>query len=102
MFRSVQIKIILIIMVLAILMFIAYGMVTTNFISALNSQTNAQLVEEILNTNMTVLAIFTVSFIILYIIIVWFTSKVITKPIYKLIKSAEKIEEREERRDIPI
>ena len=102
MFRSVQIKIILIIMVLAILMFIAYGMVTTNFISALNSQTNAQLVEEILNTNMTVLAIFTVSFIILSIIIVWFTSKVITKPIYKLIKSAEKMAEGEEIKDIPI
>ena len=90
MFKSVQIKIILIIMMLAILMFIAYGTITTNFIEQLNSPTNAALAEEVVNRNITIIIIFTVSFVILSIIIIWFTTKVITKPIYKLIKSAEK------------
>ncbi len=96
MFKSVQIKIILIIMMLAILMFIAYGTITTNFIEQLNSPTNAALAEEVVNRNITIIIIFTVSFVILSIIIIWFTTKVITKPIYKLIKSAEKMAEGEE------
>jgi two-component system sensor histidine kinase VicK len=101
MFKSVQIKIILIIMMLAILMFIAYGTITTNFIEQLNSPTNAALAEEVVNRNITIIIIFTVSFVILSIIIIWFTTKVITKPIYKLIKSAEKMAEGEEFKNIP-
>ena len=102
MFKSVQIKIILIIMMLAILMFIAYGAITTNFIAELSSQTTTTTPVDIVNKNITVIAIFTVSFIILSIIIIWFTSKVITRPIYKLIKSAEKMAEGEEIKNIPI
>ena len=101
MFKSVQIKIILIIMMLSILMFVAYGAITTNFIAKLNSPENMALAEEIVNKNITVLIIFTVSFVILSIIIIWFTTKVITKPIYKLIKSAEKMAEGEEFKNIP-
>jgi len=86
---------------LAILMFIAYGTITTNFIEQLNSPTNAALAEEVVNRNITIIIIFTVSFVILSIIIIWFTTKVITKPIYKLIKSAEKMAEGEEFKNIP-
>ena len=82
-------------------MFIAYGTITTNFIEQLNSPTNAALAEEVVNRNITIIIIFTVSFVILSIIIIWFTTKVITKPIYKLIKSAEKMAEGEEFKNIP-
>ena len=102
MFKSVQIKIILIVMMLAILMFIAYGAVTTNLIAELISQNNSVSPEEIVDKNIAIIIIFTVSFIILSIIIIWFTSKVITRPIYKLIKSAEKMAEGEEIKNIPI
>lgn len=101
MFKSVQIKIILIIMMLAILMFVAYGAITINFIAELNSPENIVIAEEVINKNITILIIFTVSFVILSIIIIWFTTKVITKPIYKLIKSAEKMAEGEEFKNIP-
>jgi len=103
MFKSVQIKIILIIMVLAILMFIGYSFFTINTIKILyNSVENNSLIDEIINNNFIIALIFTFSFIIISIIIMWFTSKVITKPIYKLIKSAEKITEGEEVKNIPL
>ena len=102
MFKSVQIKIILIIMVLAILMFVAYGAITVNFFQKLNSPTNYMPIEEVVNRNIAIIIIITVSFVILSIIIIWFTTKVITKPIYKLIKSAEKMAEGEESKNIPL
>lgn len=102
MFKSVQIKIILIIMVLAILMFTAYGAITTKFIEKLNSPTNYMSIEEVAHKNITIIIIFTVSFTILSIIIIWFTTKIITKPIYKLIKSAEQIAEGEDIKSVPI
>lgn len=102
MFKSVQIKIILIIMMLAILMFVAYGAITTNFIEKLSNTENYMSVEEIVNKNIAIIIILTVSFIIISIIIIWFTTKMITKPIYKLIKSAEKMAEGDEITSIPM
>ncbi len=90
MFKSVQIKIILIIMVLAIFMLLGYG------IFSIQIMKEASLPEEIISTNITLILIISIGFIIISAIIIWFTSKVITKPIYKLIKSAEKITEGEE------
>ena len=87
MFKSVQIKIILIIMVLAILMFISYG------IYSIDSMKKLALSPDMLKENIVILVIFLISFIIISIVIIWFTSKVVTKPIYKLIQSAEKIAE---------
>lgn len=102
MFKSVQIKIILIIMVLAILMFVAYGVITTAFLQKQFIKLNQLSMEEIINRNIAIIAVFTVAFIILSIIIVLFTTKVITKPIYKLIKSAEKMAEADETTNIPL
>ena len=51
---------------------------------------------EIINKNIFVFIIITAAFVGISIIVIWFTSRVITRPIYKLIKSAEKIAEGEE------
>ena len=90
MFKSVQVKIILIIMVLAILMFLSYGIFT------LQTMQNNNMENEIVNKNTFVLIVISAAFVGISIIVIWFTSRIITKPIYKLIKSAEKIAEGEE------
>ena len=90
MFRSVQIKIILIIMVLAIIMLLGYGIFSIKAIQ------QASISRDLIKQNIVILIITTISFIIISVIIIWFTSKMITRPIYKLIKSAEKITEGEE------
>jgi len=90
MFRSVQIKIILIIMVLAILMLLSYGCF------AIQTMKNALVTENLIKQNIMVAIIIVMSFIIISLIIIWFTSRFVTKPIYKLIKSAEKITEGDE------
>ena len=90
MFKSVQIRIILIIMVLAILMLLGYGAFVVQTI-----KTNISM-ESFINKSITVLLIFTFSFIIMSLIIIWFISKKITRPIYRLIKSAEKMTEGDE------
>lgn len=90
MFKSVQVKIILIIMVLAILMFLSYGIFTIQELQ------NSNIQNEIINKNIYVFIIIIASFVGISIIVIWFTSRIITRPIYKLIKSAEKIAEGEE------
>ena len=90
MFKSVQVKIILIIMVLAILMFLSYGIYTIQELQ------NSNIQNEIINKNIFVFIIITAAFVGISIIVIWFTSRLITRPIYKLIKSAEKIAEGEE------
>ena len=95
MFRSVQIKIILIIMVLAILMVLGYG------IFSIQTMKQAAVAEKLINSNIMIVLIITFSFILISAVIIWFTSKIITKPIYKLIKSAEKIAEGDETK-VPI
>ncbi len=90
MFKSVQIKIILIIMLLAILMIVGYGTISIQIMK------EAMLSDSIIKTNLKMLLIVSISFILISAVIIWFTSKIITKPIYKLIKSAEKITEGEE------
>ena len=91
MFRSVQIKIILIIMILAILMLLGYG------IFSIQIMNEASIPEEFIEKNILIMIIISISFIMISAIIIWFTSKIITKPIYKLIKSAEKIAEGEDK-----
>lgn len=102
MYKSVQIKIILIIMTLATLMFVAYGVITTAFLQNQFTKLNQLPMEEVINRNIAVIAVFTIAFIILSAIIIWFTTRVITKPIYKLIKSAEKMAEADDTSNIPL
>ena len=87
MFKSAQIKIILIIRALAIIMFIIPGFIYINYLSNIN-------LEEINNAIVNgkiIFYIISISFIIIATVILIFTSKIILNPITKLIKSAEKI-----------
>ena len=93
MFRSVQIKIILIIMVLAIIMILGYG------IFSIQEMQQASISENLIRKNIVILLIATISFIIISAVTIWFTSKIITRPIYKLIKSAEKITKNDEQKN---
>lgn len=92
MFKSVQVRIILIIMILAILMLIGYGTFSIQTMKATNIS------EKMINENILIIIAMIISFIIISAVTIWFTSKIITKPIYKLIKSAEKITENEEQK----
>ena len=94
MFRSVQIKIILIIIALAIFMIVSYGLYT------IQSLKKAEFPNEAIKENIVILIVFCVTFIVISIIVLWFTSKIVTKPIYKLIKSAEKMAEGEECKNV--
>ena len=87
MFKSAQIKIMLIIIALAIIMFIIPGCIYINYLSNIN-------LEEINNAIVNgkiIFYIISISFIIIATVILIFTSKIILNPITKLIKSAEKI-----------
>ena len=87
MFKSAQIKIILIIIAVAIIMFIIPGFIYINYLSNIN-------LEEINNAIVNgkiIFYIISISFIIIATVILIFTSKIILNPITKLIKSAEKI-----------
>ena len=95
MFKSVQVKIILIIMILAILMFFGYGIFTIQKMRYIGME------EKVINENILVFSIITSAFIVISVVVIWFTSRIITKPIYKLIKSAEKIAEGEELKTSP-
>ena len=90
MLKSVQIKIILIIMILAIIMILCYGTFSIQTMKKMN------LPETTVKENIIVILIIAVSFIVISAVIIWFTSKIITRPIYKLIQSAEKMTENED------
>ncbi len=87
MFKSAQIKIILIVIILAIIMFIIPGCIYINYLS----NVNLEKISFAINNGKIMFYIISLSFIIISTIILIFTSKIILNPITKLIKSAEKI-----------
>lgn len=91
MLKSVQVRIILIIIILAIFMVLGYGFFSIKTMQTLNID------KAIVNQNIAIMIVFVVAFIIIALVTLWFTSKIITRPIYKLIQSAEKISEGEEK-----
>ena len=86
MFKSVQIKIILRVVILAILMFAIPGYLYINYLANLN----AEVIYTAINDGKVIFTIIAASFIIISAVIVIFASKIILNPITKLIKSAEK------------
>ena len=94
MFKSVQIRIILIIIILAIIMLLSYGVFSIQTLKGLSIE------EQIVKQNIVVMLVVIISFIIISLITMWFTSRIITRPIYKLIKSAEKLSEGEDKKNI--
>ena len=87
MFKSVQIKIILIVVILAIIMFAIPGYLYIDYLAGINTES----LNEAISNGKLIFLILAISFIIMSTIIVIFASKIILNPITKLIKSAEKI-----------
>ena len=96
MFKSVQIKIILIIVLLAVVMFAVPGYIYMNYLATLEISGNSQILIAAINKGNIIFGIITVAFIIISSIIIFFASKVIISPITKLIKSAEKVADGED------
>ena len=85
MFKSVQIKIIVIIALLALLMFAVPGIVYLNYLSNLQ---DADVIAETIEKGKIIFSILAVSFFIISAVIIFFSSRIILNPITKLIKSA--------------
>ena len=97
MFKSIQVKIILIIMALAIIMFLGYSFVTSNEIQSLKEVIeNEELIDEIINRNKIIISSIITAFMMVSVVIIWFMSKEVTKPMYRLISTANKIADGEE------
>ncbi len=88
MFKSLQIKIIIIITILAVIMFAVPSFIYLNYLSAL---TDLNKINETINSGKTIFTIISIFFVIISAIIVIFSSKIILNPIAKLIKSATMI-----------
>ena len=88
MFKSVQIKIILIVVLLAVIMFAVPGMIYINYLTNLDNPDEINLA---INNGKIVFIIISISFLAICTIIILFSSRIILNPITKLIKSAEMI-----------
>lgn len=93
MFKSVQVKIILIIAVLAIIMFIIPGYIYINQLANLELNGSAEPLIQAIQKGNFVFSILVTVFIVICLLIIMFTSKTIMNPIKKLINSAKKIAE---------
>lgn len=94
MIKSTQIKIILIIVLLAVIMFGSFGIfaiVRLENLQALIVEKDI-LVQEIANFKIF-LAILVVAFLLISLVTIWFTKKIVDKPILKLIQSAKQIDQ---------
>ncbi len=87
MFKSVQFKIILIIILLAIIIFAIPGCIYLNYLSSLDV-TNIGIA---IKNGRVIFSILSISFVVISVIILIFTNGIVIKPIKNLIKSAEKI-----------
>jgi len=85
MFKSVQIKIILIVVALAIIVFAIPGGIYLNYLANLDEGK----LNVAINNGKSMLFILALSFIVISAVIIVFASKIILNPITKLIKSAE-------------
>ena len=92
MIKSTQIKIVLILIILAVVMFGAYGIYSIKLFQGLNAQgvTENVLTNQLHNLKI-VFGILIISFVLISFIIIWFTRNTISKPILKLIQSAKSI-----------
>ena len=92
MIKSTQIKIILIIMLLATVMFGSagvYGILRLNDLQT--AITEKDILMQEINNLKTIYIITLIAFVVISLIIIWFTRKIVSKPILKLIQSAKQI-----------
>ena len=96
MFKSVQIKIILIMVVLALIIFVIPGYIYINHLQYINLNLgNIELVNEISKGNL-IFSILSITFLVMALIIMLFISKTIVNPISRLIKNAKKMADGED------
>ena len=88
MLKSVQIKIILIIVILALIMLAIPGVIYLNYLSKMQ---DASLITEVVSNGKIIFLILSISFVVISTVIIIFSSKIILNPITKLIKSATMI-----------
>jgi len=97
MFKSIQIRIMLIIILLSIIMLLASGFI---FVSQLHEIDHESVTEEILNAKIRqteiLVSSITVAFLIISTVVLLFASKLILSPMSKLIKNAQRIADGEE------
>ena len=86
MFKSIQIRVMLMIILLAIIMFLAGGMFFINILENISQET----IDIQVTQAKIIVAVITITFIAISILIVVFTSEIIISPISKLIKNAKK------------
>ena len=93
MIKSTQTKIILIIVLLAILMFGSFGIYSVMRLENLQNIVGQEdiLLQEIANLKI-VLGIMVVAFLLISLVIIWFSKKIVDKPILRLIQSAKEID----------
>ena len=97
MFRSIQIKIILIIMLISLIMIAGTGVFyISNLESAKQNIKEQEVIQEKIQDTQRVLIIVTISFIIISGVIIIFSSKMIMTPISRLISSAKQLSDGEE------
>ena len=93
MIKSTQIKIILIIILLAILLFGSFGIYSVvRFESLQTIVIEKEILIQELNNLKIILGIIIIAFLLISLIIIWFTKKMIDKPILRLIQSAKHID----------
>lgn len=95
MIKSTQTKIILIIVLLAVLMFGSFGIFSIVRLENLKTLIfEKEILAQEINNQKIVLAILMVSFLLIALVIIWFTKKMVDKPILKLIQSAKQIDQK--------
>ena len=101
MIKSIQIKILIIVILLAIVMFGAYGIYSISSLKQIDINTleQAKLLEQTYKLKL-VFVILLISFIVICLIILLFSRKAISKPILRLIQSAKQINEDKTKKEL--
>lgn len=95
MIKSTQIKIILIIILLATIMFGTFGIYSIIRLENIQTILNQELLMQEINNIKIILSITIVAFVVISLVIILFTRKMVSKPILKLIQSAKQINSEE-------
>lgn len=95
MIKSTQIKIILIIILIAVVMFGSYGIYSIIRLEKIQTLVIEKdvLIQEVKNLKV-ILAILVIAFLLISLVVIWFTKRIVDKPILKLIQSAKQIDQK--------
>ena len=101
MIKSTQIRIILILVIVAIIMFGSYGVYSIiSFKNVVANSSSQEVIQIQINNLKKVFEIILISFIVMSLIIMWFAKKIISQPMLRLIQSAKQINEDKSIKDV--